>query len=501
MSRLAPFLVFGVTAAVFAPAIGYAWIPTWDDSGMFFRNPMIHTWSWQWMALTTYLGHWMPLSWLLATVNYHLWGLEPAGWHAANVLLHSLNAVLVYLIARRLVASTLGAVFAALVFSVHPLRIESVAWVTELRDVLMGAFYLGAALLWLHGRRRWAFALFILACLSKSLAVSLPVMLLLMDWYRHRADGWRLRDHLRWQLVPFVAVSIAVSAIAFRALILLGNSLPWSTIGLGPRLLHVAYSEVFYAAQTVWPSRLSHLIEYTWAPSWGQPQYPVAVAACLAASVILLLTRRRWPALTAACLGYAIAVFPQSGLFQNGPQLVANRYSYLACLPFALLAGGLLAKLPWTKQDSAYPVGVAPWPLKGVAVGGLVVALLIVTTSYALPMWRDQAHLWRYAASHEPTCTWCHDMAGALAYQRGEFEVYRQHMVTAIAVSDTTYSPKWERHWNLADVLLRMGRRDEAVVAIRTYLAAVPVAYRNTGLDRIHIAAARDTLARLERSP
>ena len=496
MRRWAWAFVAAVTLAVWAPVLTYWWVDTWDDAVFILGNPHVTHWSWAWMATTQWYGHWMPLTWISYCANYALFGFYPASWHAVNIGLHTISAVLFFFIAQRLVGSTLGAVFAALLFSVHPLRMESVAWLSERKDVLMGAFFLGAALLWLQGRRRWSFVAFVAACASKSPAVTLPIMLLLMDWYRHREGGWRVRDHLRWQLAPFFAVSVVVSVMAFWSLHTILVSVPWSVVGLGPRLLHVAYSEVFYAMQTVWPAQLSGLIEYTWIPSLDQPQYPIAVAVVILAGVFCAASWRRWPALTAAMAAYTVAVFPQAGLFQNGPQLVANRYSYLACLPLALLAGGLLAKLPWTKQDSAYP-GVYHWPLKGVAVGGLVVSLLIVVTEGALPMWHDGDAMWQYAALHEPSCTQCQDMASAAAVRHGDLASAIRHQRQAIVISDTTAAPRYERHWNLAALLLQVGHRDEAQRELVTYLALVPASRYES--DQNHIERARVTLAKLEK--
>lgn len=486
MRRWAWVLVAAVTCAVWAPTVWYGWCLTWDDGDLFILNPMIRGWSWTWMVTNTHWGHWMPLTWLSATLSYALSGLNPAPWHAVNVSLHTLSAVLFFCIARRLVGSDTGAVVAALLFAIHPLRMESVAWVAERKDVLMGVCFLSATLLWLQGRRWWAFLAFVAACLSKSPAVVLPVMLLALEWLRHRVCCRRLPRGLAWALAPFVAGSAVFSVIAFVSLAQVRASLPWSEVGLGPRLLHVAYSEVFYARQTVWPTRLSGLIEYTWLPAWDRPQYPLAVAVIALVATCLLLTWRRWPALTAAAVVYAVAVFPQAGLFQNGPQLVANRYSYLACLPLALLAGGAVT---W---------GMRRWPVVSVSLSAAVVAALAITTTLALPMWRDGDAMWQYAALHEPTCTQCQDMAAGDDVRRGHLAQAIWHQERAIAVSNTTRYPRWERHWNLAALLIQSGKPDDAKRELRLYLAAVPPALQDSARHGGHYARARLALDHLE---
>lgn len=491
MRRWAWALVLAVTVAVWAPTLTYGWVLTWDDLALFVGNHMVREWNWSWMLRTQYYGHWMPLTWISASATYALAGYNAAAWHAVNLALHAASAVLVFSIARRLVGSDLGAVAAALLFSVHPLRMESVAWITERKDVLMGVFFLWAVLLWMQRQFSWAFVAFLAACASKSPAVMLPVWILALEWYRYvyrgfTGDGWRT---IFRRLIPFVAVSVVVSVMAFRSLHSVLASLPWSQVGLGPRLLHVAYSEVFYAMQTVWPAHLSGLIEYTWAPSWAQPQYPLAVGAVALGVVVLLLTWRRWPTLTAAAVAYTVAVLPQSGFFQNGVQLVANRYSYLASVPLALLAGAGVTAL------------ARQWPRGTMAVAGGSLVALIVTTELALPMWRDGDAMWQYAATHELTCTQCQDMAAAAAVRHGDLAAAIRYQRQAVTVSDTTVLPRWERHWNLASLLVLQGERAAAIQELRRYLAVIPAARLTDAADprdREHYERALTALAALE---
>jgi len=484
---LPALFVAAVTLAVWAPTLGYDWCTTWDDAVFLLGNPHLRSWEWAWMATTQWYGHWMPLTWLSFRANLAFFGWAPGSWHAVNVGLHTSSAVLFYFIARRLVGSTLGAVVAALLFSIHPLRMESVAWISERKDVVMGVFFLGAILLWMQGRRGWSFAAFLAACASKSPAVVLPVFLLSLDWYRFGVSpvrGWRFYGRLYW---PFVAVSVAVTGMAFWSLHTILVSIPWSIVGLGPRLWHMAYSEVFYAMQTVWPARLSGLIEYTSVPSWNQPQYPISVAVVCLTVILLTIMRRRRPAVVAAFIAYTVAVLPQSGLFQNGPQLVANRYSYLACLPIALLAGGAV-RLASRRLPRLVPLGAAS-----------VLAALAVVTLVNLPMWRNGDAMWWYAAEHEPTCTQCQDMAAAADVRHGDLTRAIARQEQAIRVSASTMYPRWERHWNVAALLLALGRRDEAAQALRTYLASEPATLLHPDMDRLHLASARVTLAALER--
>lgn len=488
MRRWAWALVAAVTIGVWAPTLTYDWAMNWDDGVLFVGNQHLRAYSWRLLWSPTMTGHFMPLTWLSAMGTYALAGYHPAAWHGVNVALHTISAVLFYGIARRLVGSTWGAVVAALFFSLHPLRMESVAWISERKDVLMGVFFLGATLLWIDGRRRWAFAAFCAACASKSPAVILPVCLFALEWYRARTTGaWLPR--LTRRLSPFVLVSAVVVGMAFWGLHAILASLRWTVLPLGPRLLNVAYSEVFYALQTVWPARLSALIEFTWMPSWSRPEYPIAVGVVLLGVLVILLTWRRWPALTAVAAAYTVAVLPQSGIFQNGPQLVANRYSYLACLPLALLVG------------AGFTASARRWPRPSCAMAVVLLAALVVRTETALPMWQNGDTMWTYAADHEPSCTQCQDLATTAALRRGDLAQAIAYQQQAIRISATTLYPRWERHWNLATLLVIDGQPVEAIRELRVYLAVFPPSHHANPSDHDHYQRAQVALAALEREP
>ena len=201
---------------------------------------------------------------------------------------------------------------------------------------------------------------------------------------------------------------------------------------------------------------------------------------------LLLLTWRRGPALRAAAVAYTVAVLPQSGFFQNGPQLVANRYSYLAAIPLALLAG------------AGFTMASRRRPKASIALASAIVVALASVTLVNLPMWRDSDAMWHYAARHEPTCTQCQDMASAAALRHGDLQGAIRHQEQAIRVSDTTMSPRWERHWNMATLLIATGQPEQATQQLRVYLAAVPPGVQEVEPHRNHIRRARAMLAHLD---
>ena len=388
------------------------------------------------MATTFHMGHWIPVTWLTLGLDHVLWGMDPRGYHLTSLVFHAATAVAFYALACRLLERalpretprldiTLGAAASALLFAVHPLRVESVAWATERRDVVSGLFYVLALLCYLKAFDRapaarprrpvswsarlrlrlpphvnWSarlrlrlplwygltLACFAAAVLSKSIAVTLPVTLLVLDVYPLRRlggpAGWRApRPWL--EKLPFFALSAAVAAVAFLAMLPLGNALSVADMGLGLRVFLSVYGLAFYLFKTVLPLDLS-------------PLYPVFVtitwwhfAVVAGTALVAVLMRRRWPAFTAVCLVYAITLAPVLGFFHNGPQAVADRYSYLACLGWALLAGGAVA-----------------WSWSGArvvrAVAAVIVVVLVMLTAQQVRVWRDSVSLWSYAVALEP---------------------------------------------------------------------------------------------------
>src|SRR5712692_7544996 len=244
-SWLVPVLIALVTFAVFLPALQNQFVD-WDDAANFLDNPHYRGLGWthlRWMW-TTHLGHWIPLTWMTLGLDYLLWGMNPLGYHLTNLLLHAANAVVFFFVVRRILTRALpspserghalavSAGFAALVFAIHPLRVESVAWVTERRDVLSGLFYVLTIVMYLRACERgtrgrgwyWlSVAVFVCALLSKSMVVNLPVVLLILDVYPLRRlggdIGWSSEAARRVyaEKIPFVLLAAAASAIAVMA--------------------------------------------------------------------------------------------------------------------------------------------------------------------------------------------------------------------------------------------------------------------------------------------
>jgi len=387
----------------FLPAL-HAGFLAWDDRPNLLDNSAWRGFAWEnlrWMLTTHWRGPWQPLSWLSYALDRALWGLDAPAFRRTNLLLHALAAALAVLVAARLLeaalaqrvperARRLGALAAGLFFALHPLRVESVVWITERRDVLSGAFLLAAWLMRLEGRALLGPALFACALLSKGTAVALPFFLLACEVYPFARLS---ADPRRWAAPPARSVllglapyfALAAAAGAMNLLGLRAGELAVPALSLGKRLLLAAHSAGFYLHKTFWPSGLSPY--YALPRDWAAAAPRLAAGAALSAAALAAawLGRRRAPWALPAFLAYLAALAPVSGLLQNGAQLAADRYSYLPCLPFAFVVGGFAAAFAARRPRAAAGL---------VAAGALALGALACRQAL---YWRSDKALWARA--------------------------------------------------------------------------------------------------------
>jgi Flp pilus assembly protein TadD len=478
----APVAVAVLGFLAFLPALGADFV-NWDDEISFLRNihyrglGLAHL---QWMFTTTLLGHWSPLTWLTWSFDYIMGGLNPVGYHLTSVLIHAVNIALFVLVARRLLAQGFGlspsspaigagAVFAALVFGIHPLRAESVAWVSGRRDMLCATFYLLATLAYLRGVAGggriapgwWAIsvAAFAGALLSKASAMTLPLTLLLIDLYplRRRTLGWR---PLIVEKLPYAALAAGAAVMAIVAGQEGGNITDYGRYGLGARAALTAYTLWFYPWKSLWPTDLAVGYELPAQISLWEPRFAVALVAVIVITTALILLRRRWPAALTAWVGSAIVLAPVSGVVHSGEQLAADRYSYLACLGLAVLAGAALAS---TMQRGAATRLVA-------AVAVVIVGALGVGTWIQTATWHDSETLWQQAVHLDPTCSLCASNLGRVIARTGRLDEAEAHIARAIALRPDRAGP----HENMGVTMLRRGRVQEATTEFRRGVSIRP---------------------------
>src|SRR5881296_868090 len=495
---LVPVLIALVTVAAFLPALQNQFV-SWDDDENFLDNPHYRGLGWsplRWMW-TTHQGHYIPLTWMTLGLDYLLWGMNPFGYHLTSLLLHAANAVAFFFVVRRILkralpspserghALAVSAGFAALVFAIHPLRAESVAWVTERRDVLSGLFYLSAILVYLRACERGArgrgwywlsVAVFVCALLSKSMVVNLPVVLLILDVYPLRRlggfVGWWSEPARRIYVekIPFVLLAAAASAIAVMAQSSVHAAASLAQLSLPGRLVVSAYGLGFYLWKMVVPVNLSPLYELPRTMDPVAPPFILSYALVLAITAIVLALRRPVPGLLAAWLAYVVVLSPVLGILQSGPQIAADRYTYLAGLGWASLAGaGLLST--WRRWP--------PFVLTGLAV--VLLSGLGTLTWNQVEVWHDSEKLWTHALAIDPKTSMAQFGLGRVRADQGKPAEAIEHYRQALNIKPDYGAA----HYNWGVVLGQQGKPAEAIEHYRLALQMRPnsaEAHNNWGL-------------------
>jgi Tfp pilus assembly protein PilF len=357
------------------------------------------------------------------------------------------------------------------VFAIHPLRVESVAWATERRDVLSGLFYLLTILVYLRACEReergrgWYWAavgLFVGALLSKSMAVNLPAVLLILDVYPLR----RLGGATRWwsaparrvyvEKIPFVLLAAAASAIAVMAQSSVPAAASLAQLSVPGRLAVSAYGLSFYLGKMVVPVNLSPLYELRPPVNPGTMPFILSYGLVLAITLIILALRRRVPGLPAVWLAYVVVLLPVLGIFQSGPQIAADRYTYLAGLGWAILAGAGLLFCWRTSRTSKTGTLTTP-PIAGVAMC-LVVGLGVLTWDQ-VKVWHDSEKLWTSVLARDPESYLAQNHIGVLLAEQGKPTEARDHYRKALQIRPDYADP----HINWANALVREGKLGEAI--------------------------------------
>ena len=526
LSRVAawavPTEISVVTMAVFLPILRAGWVD-WDDPINFLTNPYYRGLGWgqlRWMLTATVMGHWIPVTWLTLGADYALWGMKPFGYHLTSLLLHAASAAVFYLIARRLLGlavptasplvSGFGAVVAALFFAVHPLRVESVAWITERRDLTSGLFFLLTILAYLRAHERppavragWRWAAVACAALafaSKSIVMGLPLALVILDVYPLRLLGPRPRAWVgarAWAVwrekVPFALLAIGAATIAFhvqRSTGYLTDAEP------AARVVMVFYSVWFHVWKTFVPLNLAPIYELPYRLTLLDPPYLLSTVATLATTTAVWLLRKRWPAGLATWAFYLVMLAPVSGVVHTGNHLGADRNTYLPCAGFALLVGALVIVVAeaWRRGRLRTPIAA----VAVVLIASWIVGLAAAARSQA-GVWHDPETLWRYAIEVEPGCAICNHNLGVILGARGDH-------AQALALLEHARALRPDRsdfYSSYGVLLLEMGRRQEGLAALRYRIAQNPgdfTARTNLGIALIEEGRLADAISQLEQA-
>ncbi len=490
-----PLALALVTFTVFSPALWNGFVE-WDDYVNLFNNQNYRGLHWpqvRWMFTSALMGHYIPLTWLTFGLDHAVWGMNPFGYHLTNTLLHAANAALFYLVALRLLgkatsltgsALRLAGAMATLFFTLHPLRAESVAWATERRDVLSGFFFLVTILAYLSateagpGRRRWLLAgsigSYLLALGSKSIVMTLPLVLVLLDFYPLGRLRWSWRPWtspsaravLREKL-PYFALGLAGAMTSYYVVAAQDYLTPLQKYPGSARLGMTAYSLWFYFEKTMVPIWLSLLYELPAAVDPLEPRFLLSAIGVIVMSGFVLALRRRWPAGMAVWMYYGIVLGPVTGIVHAGHQLTHDRYSYLSCLGWALLVGAAVGVV--ARGGTMGTVGPR-LTRAAAAVAALWLLALATLTWYQVQVWRDTDTLWRYGAESDPSCSICQTNLGDGLLKQRQFGLAKERFELALRLRPD----RIRVHSNLGLALSNLGDYEEGIRHMRIALARSP---------------------------
>lgn len=437
-------LIFSLTIIVYLPSLQNDFV-NWDDVKYVSENPHIRTLNFQsllWMMTSFHGGNWIPLTWLSYSLDFFFWDLNPKGYHLTNLILHGLNTVLVYFLLLQLTSQTrrqgaipnmiIGSV-TSLIFGLHPIHVESVVWVAERKDLLCGFFFFLTIITYfsytnsLSSKRHLAcygvsVFFFILALLSKSMAVTLPLVLLLIDFYPLRRFTLDVKKILPIvvEKVPFFICSVAVGIIAIAAEYS-GEALSsLQYFPLNARIVNAMRALVFYLKKILWPIQLVPLYPLPNYVYLFDSQYllPIIIVIALFTFCLVMacLRHQLWIVLW---LSYCVTLLPVLGIIQVGVHAAADRFTYLPSVaPFSL--AGIYASWLWEKVSSARDKKTV-WL---VYFNGLI--LLLATCSLTInqvKMWKNSETLWTQVIKAFPrTIPLAHNNLGNAYVEKKQFE-------------------------------------------------------------------------------
>jgi len=523
-AALCYWLLALITLAVYLPLIEARFI-TFDDISYLTDNPKVRaglTWDGvRWAFTQSHAANWHPLSWLSHMLDCQLYGLKPAGHHLTSLLFHTANTLLLFALLKRLTGAFWRSAFVAALFALHPLHVESVAWVAERKDVLSTFFFLLTLLAYgryaaksegrnpkaegnpkleireagagshrptarstfhvsrftFHASRFYALSLlfFALGLMSKPMLVTVPFVLLLLDYWplgrlqlstlnpqpstpSRAASIWRLVV----EKIPFLVLSVAscvVTMIAQHKGGALASLEGESAVSLESRLINVPISYVWYLAKTLWPSDLA--VIYPYAREWPLPRVLLSTAVLVALTGAALWQARRRPYTLAGWLWYLGTLVPVIGLVKVGVQSIADRYMYIPSI-------GLFVIVAWGVADLT-----AGWTHRAVP---LAVAATAVLTACALGAgaqllyWLDAESLFRHTlAVTQNNYLACNNLGSYFA-QQSQPELAKKYYRSAIAIAPNYIGARN----NLGAMLVNQQKYDEAIATLEEALRADP---------------------------
>ncbi len=409
-----------------------------------------------WAFGHSFAGNWFPLTSISHMLDVQFFGLDAGLHHLTNVSLHALTAVLLFILLLRITRARWASAMVAAVFALHPLHVESVASIAQRKDVLSGLFWMLTLLAYAgyvarpgRGRYALALALFGLGLMTKPTLVTLPVVLILLDYWPY-ARGWRLAEK-----VPFFVLSVAVCAVTWLVHARAGAAASLDVFPIALRIENALVSYAIYVIKMFWPSHLAVFYPYSRALA-----LPAALAGAALIGMTLLAFRmastRPW--LIAGWLWYLVTLLPVIGLLQIGEQSRADRYTYIPAI-------GLTIALVWAASEV-----LARWPRVETGVGALVCAACMVLAWVQVSYWRDGISLFRHSLAVTQNNYIARMNLGAALSAAGKNTDATADLTEAVRLRPQSAAARSE----LGRLLAKQGKIDDALVQLKTAEALSP---------------------------
>lgn len=474
-------LLAAVTVTVFWQVNSHDFI-AYDDPEYVIDNPMVRAGltpqGIRWAFSTFYAANWHPLTWLSHMLDYELFGLSPGRYHLTSLLFHILNSLLLFLVLVKMTKALWRSVTVAALFAVHPLHVESVAWIAERKDVLSTSFWMLTMWAYLRyrenpGRTSYlvTLILYALGLMAKPMLVTLPFALILLDYWplarwgraglvhEPGRDGGRIAS-LVWEKAPFALLAALSSTVTLIAQWRGGAVSPAEVVPLSLRFGNALVAYLVYLVKMVWPVGLAVFYPH---PGRNLPLWPVLCAAVVLGGITLgvLRARQGQPYLLTGWFWYLGTLLPVIGLIQVGEQAMADRYTYIPLIgPFLMISWGV-------------PTLAARWRtprrLLPVLTTATLSALLCITWGQ-VQHWRDSLTLFTHTLSVTTNNSRIHNNLANVLAQQGEIEEAIAHYKEALAIQ-AKYP---EAHSNLGAALVSRGSVEEGIGHYREALRLDP---------------------------
>jgi Flp pilus assembly protein TadD len=408
----------------------------------------------RWAFSTTYAEFWHPLTWLSLMLDYQFYGLNAGGYHLTNLILHILSTLLLFWLFNRMTKMVWRSAFVAALFALHPLHVESVAWIAERKDVLSAFFFMLTLCLYVYYTekpdiKKYLLVLFCFACglMSKSIVVTLPVILILLDYWPLNRFESKKENIVLWQLkekIPFFVLSAVFTIITLYA-----QYRPTVIhFPLSSRIANALVSFVVYLEKTFWPYDLAAFYPFVDPlPAW---QVVGAALLIILISVTVILMLRRSPYLFVGWLWYAIILLPVIGVIQINSQAMADRYTYLSLIGIGIMLSWgipLLFQREDIRKIILFPAGIA------------VIVILAVLSWHQCGYWENDVKLFNHILHSTKDNFLAHNNLGAALFKEGKFEAAINHYNKAIRIKPdiaVTYH-------NRASAYAKLGQYQRAV--------------------------------------